>query len=73
MVYKEEKWVGLREAGLSAVEVREVGGIDSVGQHGGGEVCGHQTPVPSTRALHIMYVRNNRTSLRMLCAVCTAV
>ena len=34
VVYKEGKWVCLREAGLGAVEVREVGGMDSVGQHG---------------------------------------
>ena len=54
MVYKEEKWVCLREACLGAGEVREVGGIDSVGQHG--RVCGQQLPVPSTRALHIMYI-----------------
>ena len=44
----------LREAILGAVEVREVGGIDSVGQHG--RLCGQQLPVPSTCALHIMYV-----------------
>ena len=54
VVYKEGKWVCLREACLGAVEVREVGGIDSVGQHG--RLCGQQLPVPSTCALHIMYV-----------------
>ena len=28
---REGKWVGLKEPGLGAVEVREVGGIDSWG------------------------------------------
>ena len=34
--------MGLKEPGLGAVEVREVGGIDSVAQHG--RVCGQQLP-----------------------------